>query len=112
MSNSKLYIGSIDIKKLFELTKSGEISVDRLNKHGEEFKNGAVYLPISVWLNEEPDDFGNIMAVKVGRGEEVKHYIGNAKLFLRNEKKEAKQKLDENARNQAIRDDDDDGLPF
>lgn len=53
MSNSKLYLGSIDLNKI------DKSQVDVLNKDGEPFKNGAKYLSIAVWVNEEADQYGN-----------------------------------------------------
>jgi hypothetical protein len=74
MSNSKLYLGSIDLNKI------DKSQVDVLNKDGEPFKNGAKYLSIAVWVNEEADQYGNHVSISYG-GKDNKTYIGNCKEY-------------------------------
>lgn len=71
---SKLFIGSIDLNKI---DKSKVVATD---KNGNPFSNGAKYLNISVWVNDEPDQFGNSVSIQTG-GKEDKIYIGNAKEY-------------------------------
>lgn len=71
---SKLFIGSIDLNKI---DKSKIVTTD---KNGNPFSNGAKYLNISVWANDEPDQFGNHVSIQTG-GKEDKAYIGNAKEY-------------------------------
>lgn len=71
---SKLFIGSIDLNKI---DKSKIVTTD---KNGNSFSNGAKYLNISVWLNDEPDQYGNHVSIQMG-GKDDKIYIGNCKEY-------------------------------
>lgn len=62
---SKLFLGSIDLTK---------INKNDIKAH----ENGAKYLSITMWVNEEPDKYGNNMSIKAG-SKESSYYIGNAK---------------------------------
>ncbi len=71
---SKFYIGSIDLSKI---NKSDIVTTD---KDGVVFKNGAKYLNLAIWVNDEPDKYGNSLSIKAGGGKDKKgYYIGNAK---------------------------------
>lgn len=72
---SKLYLGSIDLSKV------DKRHVKTLDGDGMPFKNGAKYLNIAIWLNDEPDKYGNHLAIKAGPKDES-YYIGNAKEFV------------------------------
>jgi hypothetical protein len=74
---SKLYLGSIDLNKI---KKEDIVTKD---KEGNPFQNGAKYLNVSIWVNDEPDKYGNSLAVKTG-GKEASYYIGNAKEYKSN----------------------------
>lgn len=65
---SKLLTGSIDLSKI-DQTKVVE-------------KNGHKYLNLTVWLNDEPDQYGNDAGIQqhVAKGE-AKIYLGNLKYF-------------------------------
>lgn len=76
---SKLYLGSIDLNKI---KKEDIVSTD---KDGKPFQNGAKYLNVSIWVNDEPDKYGNSVSVKTG-SKEASYYIGNAKEYNANNK--------------------------
>jgi hypothetical protein len=79
MANRNFY-GSINITDLMDHLKE---------KHSAFVKgqNGKIYCNISVWLNEEPDQYDNIMSIKLSATKEAiekdkeqgKIYIGNCK---------------------------------
>lgn len=46
-------------------------------------KNGKIYANIAVWMNDEPDEFGNILSFQLNSKKDApddKVYFGNAKL--------------------------------
>lgn len=97
---SKLYLGSIDYDKLMDILKSGKASTFKSQKTGKRYVN------ISVWQNNEPNQYGNSLSIQVGtkeeyRGEKLNHYIANLKLHSPEEVKA-----------EEFRDDGDDDLPF
>ena len=76
---SKLLTGSIDLSKI-DKTKI----VDR-DKDGNLFQNGAKYLNIVVWINDEADKYGNNASIQISQSKEEREagvkaiYIGNLK---------------------------------
>ena len=76
---SKLLTGSIDLSKI-DKTKI----VDR-DKNGNLFSNGAKYLNVVVWLNDEADQYGNNASIQLSQSKEEREagvkatYIGNLK---------------------------------
>jgi hypothetical protein len=71
------FYGSVDVTTLIEKLKE---------KHSGFYKgkNGKVYANITVWENDQPDEYGNILAVKVNASKEKKDvekgfYIANCK---------------------------------
>lgn len=78
---AQLFYGSINVTELLDQAKE---------KHSafQKGTNGKVYANISVWLNDEPDQYGNMMALKLSATNEHlekdreagKIYIGNCKL--------------------------------
>lgn len=74
---SKLYLGSIDLNKI---NKEDIVTTD---KNGKPFENGAKYLNISIWLNDEADKFGNQIGIKAGK-KDSSYYLGNAKEYQKN----------------------------
>lgn len=99
MSNqSKMIIGSIDLDK---------IDKDRI----QIGKNGHRYLNLVMWLNDQPDNYGNHLSIQQGVTQQEKnagvkaHYIGNGKVFERQQKQGHMPKSSEF-------DDNPDGLPF
>jgi len=73
---SRMLIGSIDLNKI---EKSKIVSKD---KDGNPFKNGAKYINITVWVNDEADQYGNNASIQTG-GKEDKVYIGNLKDYVK-----------------------------
>lgn len=74
---SKLFYGSICVTDLIEQAKA---------KHSAFTKgqNGKIYCNANVWLNDEQDKFGNIMALQLNPSKEKKDvdkklYVGNFK---------------------------------
>lgn len=66
---------------------SGFISTEKIDKERIQVgKNGKKYINIMVWVNDEPDEFGNHLSIqqKVKKGEK-RIYIGNGKEFDINE---------------------------
>lgn len=74
---SQKFYGSICITDVFDL----------LNKKHSSFskaENGKVYASVNVWLNDEKDKFGNVMAIQLNpkkdlREQDGQPYIGNLK---------------------------------
>jgi len=77
----KMLTGSIKLHKI-EKTK-----IVTTNKYGEPFMDGAKYLNIVLWINDEPDQFGNNASIQVSQTKEERDqrikptYIGNLKEF-------------------------------
>lgn len=74
---STMYYGSICLTDMLEKAKQ---------KHSAFTKaqNGKIYCNVNVWLNDQKDKYGNVMAVqlnssKENRDAEGKVYIGNMK---------------------------------
>ena len=76
---AKLLTGSINLSKI-DKTKI----VDR-DKNGNPFENGSKFLNIVVWLNDEPDNYGNTASIQISQLKEERDagakaiYIGNLK---------------------------------
>lgn len=74
---SQLFYGSICLTDMIEAAKQ---------KHSAftKGKNGKIYASVNVWLNDEKDEFGNIMSCQLNPTKEMKDldkklYIGNMK---------------------------------
>ena len=76
---SKLLTGSIDLNKI---DKTKIVSTD---KNGNPFENGAKYLNVVVWINDEADKYGNSASIQISQSKEERDagvkatYIGNLK---------------------------------
>jgi hypothetical protein len=76
---SKLLSGSINLSKI---DKTKIISTD---KNGNPFENGSKFLNIVVWINDEPDQYGNNASIQISQSKEEREsgvksiYIGNLK---------------------------------
>jgi hypothetical protein len=76
---SKLLTGSIDLNKI---DKTKIVSTD---KNGKPFENGAKYLNVVVWINDEADQYGNNASIQLSQSKEEREagakaiYIGNLK---------------------------------
>ena len=64
---SELYLGSIDLSK---------INKEKLYTHTD----GRKFLKVSIWVNEQPDSFGNHLSIQQStqKGEQT-IYVGNCK---------------------------------
>lgn len=70
---SKLFYGSICLTDILDKAKQKHEAFSKA-------KNGKIYVDISVWLNDEPDKYGNVMSVQVNAKEKGNRlYIGNLK---------------------------------
>jgi hypothetical protein len=67
--------------------KIDKSKIQMTNKFGEPFKDGAKYLNISVWVEDENqvDQYGNIASISTGTSAEDRKYIGNLKEFKKAE---------------------------
>ena len=71
--------GSIDLNKI---DKTKIVSTD---KNGNPFENGAKYLNVVVWINDEADKYGNNASIQISQSKEERDagvkaiYIGNLK---------------------------------
>lgn len=97
----KLFMGSINLSKLNANAKIAHSAFTRAGKDNDVFVN------VTLWVNDEPDKFGNTMSVKLNPKQESgdeKVYFGN---FKPSERKDP-EPIEQNASD--IPDDDD--LPF
>ena len=74
---STLYYGSLCISDLIDQLKQKHSAFSKA-------QNGKIYVNVNVWLNDQKDKFGNIMAVQINPSKEMKDiqkklYIGNLK---------------------------------
>lgn len=74
---SQMLTGSVCFTDLKEALKKAHSS-------GSRASNGKVYANIVIWINDEPDKFGNTVSIQLNstkdkRESEGKVYIGNAK---------------------------------
>lgn len=74
---SQLFYGSLCVSDLIEEFKK---------KHSafEKGKNGKIYAKVNVWLNDNEDDYGNILSIQLNPTKEMrdidrKVYVGNCK---------------------------------
>lgn len=106
---SKMLFGSIDLSKV---EKSKIITKD---KNGKEFENGAKYLNVVVWVNDQEDNYGNIASVQQSISKEEREsgvkatYIGNLK--ENNPQPQQNSKPQQNTAT-SISNDEPDDLPF
>ena len=72
MSNGKKYWGSINLNAIKEAIEGGIKPFE--GKKGK-------YLEVNVWVNEEPDQFGNSCSIQVyNKDTKQATYLGNLKL--------------------------------
>jgi|ERR1035437_980602 hypothetical protein len=65
--NAKINLSRIDKKKLFTGKKG-------------------IYLDITIWINDNPDQFGNDISIEQSTGrDESKIYLGNGKFYVKKE---------------------------
>lgn len=72
---AKLFLGSLQVSELLEQLKAGHDAFKKAN-------NGKIYANVQIWLNDKPDDYGNILSVQLNPAKDSKFqkkYILNAK---------------------------------
>ena len=75
MANGKLFTGSISLTKLLEEAKKAH-SAFYTGKDGKKYCN------VKIWVNDEPDQFGNHVSLQLNSkkdSENYKVYLGNMK---------------------------------
>lgn len=75
--NGKVLNGSICLTELVAQCKKGHSAFSKAD-------NGKLYFNVALWLNDEPDKYGNHMSIQLSSKKESKDkdgkvYIGNAK---------------------------------
>lgn len=84
---SQMFTGSID------LTKIDKQKLVVCDKKGNPFKNGAVYVNVVVFVNDEQDSYGNIASIQQSLSLEERErgmkatYIGNLKTIEKGQNK-------------------------
>jgi hypothetical protein len=76
MANKPMH-GSICMTDLSEAFKKNHSAFNKSEK------NGKLYANIAVWMNDQPDQYGNILSFQLNSkkdAEDDKVYFGNAKL--------------------------------
>lgn len=97
-----MYLGSLNLSKISEAIKSGELEVFKSDK-------GVNYLNIAIWVNEEPNEFGQHLSIsQKNKNTGVVNYIGNCKLY----DSATGQFQNYKSKTPLVDKDDDGGLPF
>lgn len=81
---SQSYYGSIDVSKIIEMAKIGDPAFSK-------GANGKIYMNLNIWVNDEPDQYGNSVSLQSNFKDATKDqrfYFGNAK---KSERKEPEQ---------------------
>lgn len=105
-----MLIGSIDLNKV---DKKKVITKD---KDGKPFANGAKYLNVVVWVNDDNDQYGNIASIQENISKEEREsgvkptYIGNLKDLSQNQQTPTQKSS--TPQNITSNDEPDDSLPF
>lgn len=103
---SKLYYGSINLSELIEQAKEKHTAFNKGN-------NGKIYANISVWLNDEPDQYDNIMSIKLAaKKEAIAANPDTGKIYIGNCKESENQSTPLNSKDTALLDSVIDDLPF
>jgi hypothetical protein len=74
MANGKPFMGSINLTKLNANAKIGHSSFTRAGKDNDIFVN------VTLWLNDEPDKFKNVMSVHLNPAKDS----GDEKVYFAN----------------------------
>lgn len=71
---SKQFKGSIDLTEIGNKVRAGHGAVKKSEKNGRQ------YLNITIWMNDEPDKYGNIGSIQIwDKATNETTYIGNYK---------------------------------
>lgn len=95
-----------------DLSKIDKSKINKTDKNGQPFKNGAQYYNLQVFVNDTPDKFGNTVSVAENQSKEQreakepKKYLGNGKVVWTSGVTNNQQTQ------QQVQQPDDDGLPF
>lgn len=76
MAKAKRYEGSFNVSKFLELLESGDSSFVKLG-------NGEVHFNYLLWLNEQPDNYNNLITIKSDplSKDNKSVFIGNGKNY-------------------------------
>jgi hypothetical protein len=110
---AQIISGSIDLSKI---DKSKIVDKD---KNGQKFNNGAMYLQVTIMVNDQPDKYGNDVSISIGQTKEEREaktpkvFLGNAKTVWKgqgkggtaNAKSDTSNDLVSDAKNDAVNDD-------
>lgn len=105
-----MLVGSIDLNKI---EKERIVTTD---KDGKPFSNGAKYYNVVVWINDEPDQYGNTASIQSSVSKEEREqgqkgsYIGNLKDLQAQSQPTAIDKMP--SQQASAVSSEDDGLPF
>lgn len=74
-----MYLGSLCLSEINDQAKKGHSAFKRA-------KNGKIYFDVCIWLNSEPNKYGNDLSIQLSsskekRDQEGKIYLGNAKEY-------------------------------
>lgn len=98
---NKMMTGSINLTAVKELQKTNPKAFFKSDK------TGVLYLNATIFVNDEPDQYGNNASISVYDSETKKSvYLGNFKMFSQNAPAQSAQPA------QSIVDNNDDDLPF
>lgn len=107
---AKMLVGSIDLNKI------DKNKIVKTDKNGQPFQNGAKYLNVVVWVNDEIDQYGNIASIQESITKEEREsgvkptYIGNLKNIQGQNTNETSTNAQTNEAE--VVSEEDDGLPF
>lgn len=74
------------INASIDLTKIDKSKIVTTDKNGQPFKNGGKYLNVSIFVNDQPDQFGNDASIAINQSKEEREagekrvYLGNGKI--------------------------------
>lgn len=74
------------INASIDLNKIDKTKIVTTDKNGQPFKNGAKYYNITIFVNDQPDQFGNDSSIAANQSKEEREagdkrvYLGNGKI--------------------------------
>ena len=98
-------------RKIMSAIISGSVSLEKLQEAAnglEQHRNGNTYVPITIFVNDDTDDYGNNASVQLSQSKEDREakeprtYFGNAKVVY----------VSGDGVSKAVRQEEDDDLPF
>lgn len=100
---SQLFYGSICLTDLIANAKLPHSAFTKA-------ANGKIYANINIWLNDEPDKFGNTIGLQLNSTQEMREAEG--KVYIGNAKKSERAAPEQLSASAASELPDDDDLPF